>query len=41
VSRTLLAWITAQGIDTALIDPGKPRQNGAGESFNGDAGGVR
>ena len=27
--------ITAQGIDTALIDPGKPGQNGAGESFNG------
>jgi putative transposase len=35
VSRALLAWITAQGIDTALIDPGKPWQNGAGESFNG------
>ena len=32
VSRALLAWITAQGIDTALIDPGKPWQNGAGES---------
>ena len=35
VSRALLAWITAQGIDTALIDPGKPWQNGAAESFNG------
>ena len=35
VSRALLAWIMAQGIDTALIDPGKPWQNGAGESFNG------
>jgi putative transposase len=35
VSRALLAWITAQGIETALIDPGKPWQNGAGESFNG------
>ncbi len=35
VSRALLAWITAQSIDTALIDPGKPWQNGAGESFNG------
>ena len=35
VSRALLAWITAQGIDTALIEPGKPWQNGAGESFNG------
>jgi putative transposase len=35
VSRALLAWITTQGIDTALIDPGKPWQNGTGESFNG------
>ena len=35
VSRALLAWITAQGIETALIDPGKPWQNGVGESFNG------
>ena len=35
VSRALLAWITAQGIGTALIDPGKPWQNGAVESFNG------
>jgi putative transposase len=35
VSRALLSWITAQGIDTALIDPGKPWQNGVGESFNG------
>ena len=26
---------SAQGIDTALIDPGKPWQNGAAESFNG------
>ena len=25
----------AAGIDTALIDPGKPWQNGADESFNG------
>ena len=24
-----------QGIETALIDPGKPRQNGTAESFNG------
>ena len=24
-----------QGIETALIDPGKPWQNGVGESFNG------
>ena len=35
VSRALLAWIVDQGIDTALIDPGKPWQNGTGESFNG------
>jgi putative transposase len=35
VSRALLSWITAQGINTALIDPGKPWQNGVGESFNG------
>ena len=30
VSRALLKWIIDQGIDTALIDPGKPWQNGAG-----------
>ena len=35
VSRALLTWITNMGIDTALIDPGKPWQNGATESFNG------
>jgi putative transposase len=35
VSRALLNWITEQGIRTALIDPGKPWQNGVGESFNG------
>lgn len=35
VSKALLAWITGQGIGTALIDPGKPWQNGACESFNG------
>jgi putative transposase len=35
VSRALLSWIVAQGIDTALIDPGKPWQNANGESFNG------
>ncbi len=35
VSRALLSWITEQGIHTALIDPGKPWQNGVGESFNG------
>ena len=35
VSQALLTWIVAQGIGTALIDPGKPWQNGATESFNG------
>jgi putative transposase len=35
VARRLLKWITEQGIETALIDPGKPWQNGVGESFNG------
>lgn len=35
VSRALLKWIVAQGIETALIDPGKPWQNGSTESFNG------
>jgi putative transposase len=35
VSHALLSWITQQGIETALIEPGKPWQNGVGESFNG------
>jgi len=35
VSRALLAWIACHGIGTALIDPGKPWQNGVAESFNG------
>jgi putative transposase len=35
VSRALLKWIVEQGIGSALIDPGKPWQNGAMESFNG------
>jgi putative transposase len=35
VSRAILHWITAAGIDTAFIDPGKPWQNGTDESFNG------
>ena len=34
-SDHLLKWITDQGIETALIDPGKPWQNGTTESFNG------
>ena len=35
VSRALLSWVVAQGIGTALIEPGKPWQNGVAESFNG------
>ena len=35
VSQALLKWIVDQGIEIALIDPGKPWQNGASESFNG------
>jgi putative transposase len=35
VSKALLSWIVAQGIGTALIEPGKPWQNGVNESFNG------
>ena len=35
VSRALLKWIVDQGIGCALIDPGKPWQNGVNESFNG------
>jgi putative transposase len=38
VSRALLKWIVDQGIATALIDPGKPWQNGAAKSFNGKFG---
>ncbi len=35
VSRAVLRWLLAAGVDTALIDPGKPWQNGTDESFNG------
>ena len=35
VSRAILQWIGEAGIATALIDPGKPWQNGTDESFNG------
>ena len=35
VSRAILEWIAQSGIATALIDPGKPWQNGTNESFNG------
>jgi putative transposase len=35
VSKAVLKWLMQSNIDTALIDPGKPWQNGADESFNG------
>jgi putative transposase len=35
VSKAILEWTGAEGIDTAFIDPGKPWQNGMDESFNG------
>jgi putative transposase len=35
VSKAILSWVVSQGISTALIDSGKPWQNGVTESFNG------
>jgi len=35
VSKALLNWAVTNGLDPALIDPGKPWQNGTNESFNG------
>jgi putative transposase len=35
VSKALLTWMSKAKIETALIEPGKPWQNGADESFNG------
>ena len=35
VSKAILEWLEKSGIETALIDPGKPWQNGMDESFNG------
>lgn len=35
VSKALLKWANSQNLDIALIDPGKPWQNGTTESFNG------
>ena len=35
VSTAILKWLSEAKIDTALIDPGKPWQNGDNESFNG------
>jgi putative transposase len=36
VAGAILRWLHEAGIETALIDPGKPWQNGADESFNGN-----
>jgi putative transposase len=35
VATAILRWLQAAQIETAFIDPGKPWQNGADESFNG------
>jgi len=35
VSAALLEWMLDEKIEMALIDPGKPWQNGTNESFNG------
>ncbi len=35
VSKALLEWATKGCLELALIDPGKPWQNGTNESFNG------
>lgn len=34
-SKAILEWLDDAGVQTALIDPGKPWQNGMDESFNG------
>jgi putative transposase len=35
ISGAILRWLSQESIETALIDPGKPWQNGSNESFNG------
>ena len=35
VSKALLEWASKESLKLALIDPGKPWQNGTNESFNG------
>ena len=35
VARAILRWLQTAAIETAFIDPGKPWQNRADESFNG------
>lgn len=34
-SNVILAWQQARGVERHCIAPGKPMQNGFGESFNG------
>ena len=34
VSRALLKWAVDEGLESVLIEPGKPWQNGTNESFN-------
>jgi putative transposase len=35
VCRAILRWLHVENIETVVIDPGKPWQNGSNESFNG------
>ena len=35
IARAIVHWLHSADIETAFIDPGKPWQNGADESFNG------
>jgi putative transposase len=35
IAKAILRWLSQEQIETALIDPGKPWQNGSNESFNG------
>ena len=35
MATAILRWLQTAQIETAFIDPGKPWQNGADESFNG------
>lgn len=37
LSRAILRWLADERIGAALIDPGKPWQNGTSESFTGKA----
>ena len=34
VATAILRWLQTARVETALIDPGEPWQNGADESFN-------